>query len=61
MLTLIIQHDQLWWRIEQILDFNGGELTLLFFNETNNFRIENQFPHANLYYCTRVGNLQQFK
>jgi hypothetical protein len=48
MLTLIIQHDQLRWRIEKILDFKGGKLILLFFDETNNFRIENQFSHANL-------------
>lgn len=58
MFSCIIEHDQLRWRIENVLNFNWGEPILLFFNEANNFWIEYQFPHADLKYRTRISNLQ---
>jgi hypothetical protein len=59
-LASIVKHHQLWWRIEDILIFNLRESILLFFNEAHNFRIENQFPHADLQYST-ISKLESIK
>ncbi|MFS8019685.1 hypothetical protein Hanom_Chr15g01406601 [Helianthus anomalus] len=57
MLSSIIQHDQLWWRIKRVLNFDRRKLFLLIFYETNHLWIEHELPHTDLQDSTRVDDL----